>query len=202
MDQILDFLLRFSSGQLYLLCAGYLLACGLGLPMPEDVALLWGGYVSYLGLTRLDGMIAVALAGVLFGDSFMFFLGSHFGRQLTQKWLFRKLLPEERLSAVREKFHQKGNRLIFAARFMPGLRSAVYFSAGTLHLPYRVFFFYDGAAAMISVPSIVSAAYWFGDEFDRVTQVVKKIEYGIVYILIALVVMVLVKWYLSHRKVT
>ena len=61
---------------------------------------------------------------------------------------------------------------------MPGLRAPIFFSAGTLHLPYRIFVFYDGFAALISVPTIIGAVFYFGDELDKVVRVIQRIEHG------------------------
>src|SRR6476620_7600617 len=180
MDRILELLLNFYGPTPYLVVFGILLACGLGLPIPEDVTLFAAGLSSYYGLTDLWIMILVSYAGVIVGDTAIFLLGATYGRKLTKKWLFHKLLPDERLNAVRTQFHEKGNKLIFAARFMPGLRAPIYFSAGTLHLPYRIFLFYDGLAALLSVPTIIGAVYYFCDELDRVVRVIQKVEHSIV----------------------
>src|SRR6185312_12389182 len=105
----------------YFLILGILLLCGLGLPLPEDITLFAAGLLSYYGVTQVWVMILVALVGVVLGDSTIFFLGHHFGRKLTRRWFFHKLLPDDRLLAVQAKFAKRGNKLIFAARFMPGL---------------------------------------------------------------------------------
>ena len=200
MDRIIDILIRFYGPTPYLVIFGILLACGLGLPIPEDITLFAAGLSAYYGLTDLGGVIAVCMAGVIIGDSIIFLLGAHYGRRLTKKWLFHKLLPDERLNAVRERFHQQGNRVIFAARFMPGLRAPIFFSAGTLHLPYRVFIFYDGMAALISVPAIVGAVYYFGDELDHVVRVIQRIEHGMFLVIAAVIVFFAAKWYLNKSK--
>ncbi|MCM2276863.1 MAG: DedA family protein [Oligoflexia bacterium] len=200
MDKLVDFLLNFYGPTPYFIIFGILLACGLGLPIPEDITLFAGGLLSYYGLTDVWGMIVVSMIGVLLGDSIIFMLGAVYGRKLTKKWFFHKLLPDERLELVKKQFHDRGTRLIFFARFMPGLRAPIFFSAGTLHLPYRVFLFYDGTAALLSVPAIVGAVYYFGDHLDRVVRVIQKIEHGIVLVVFSIVGAVAVKWYLSHRK--
>ena len=41
----------------------------------------------------------------MLGDTLIFYLGHHFGRRLTKKWFFHKLLPDDRLDAVQKKFH-------------------------------------------------------------------------------------------------
>lgn len=200
MDQLVDFLLNFYGPTPYFLIVGILMACGLGLPIPEDITLIAAGVLCYYGMTNLGTMIGVALIGVMLGDSIIFYLGHHFGRRLTKKWFFHKLLPDDRLAAVQKKFHKRGNKLIFAARFMPGLRAPIFFSAGTLHLPARVFWFYDGLAAMISVPSIIGAVYYFGDQVDRILREVRRVEHSVLFVIVGIVLVMFGKWYVTHRK--
>ncbi|MGZ3708705.1 MAG: DedA family protein [Bdellovibrionota bacterium] len=200
MDRIVDFLLNFYGPTPYLMLFGILLACGLGLPIPEDVTLFAAGLCSYYGLTKLPLTVAICFLGVLLGDTLIFTLGAVYGRKLTKKWLFHKLLPDDRLNMVKAKFHKRGNKLIFAARFMPGLRAPIYFSAGTLHLPPRVFLFYDGIAALISVPTIIGLIYHFGDSLDRIVRLVTRVEHGIFLVIIGMVLAGLAKWYLTHRR--
>ena len=200
MDKIIDILLYFHGPAPYFLIFGILLICGLGLPIPEDITLFAAGLSAYYGLTQLWLVILISYCGVLFGDSVIFLLGSTYGRKLTKKWFFQQLLPEERLNSVRTEIHRRGNKLIFAARFMPGLRAPIFFSAGTLHLPYRVFLFYDGLAALISVPTIIGAVYYFGDELDHVIRVIQRVEHSIVFLIAAVILTMLAKWYITHRR--
>lgn len=200
MEHLLDFLLGFDGPSPYFLILGILLACGLGLPIPEDITLIAAGYLAYSGNAHLVPMILVGILGVLLGDSLIFFLGAKYGRRLTKKWLFSKLLPEDRLELVRKQFHRRGDKILFVARFMPGLRAPVFFSAGTLHVPYRRFLIYNGGAAMLSVPLIVWASFHFGDELDAVVKIVKRVEHGIVFSLALVIALMFLKWYLTHRK--
>jgi len=202
MDKLIDFLLNFYGPTPYWIVFGVLLACGIGLPIPEDITLFVAGVVSYYGITDLGWMIAVCLIGVILGDSIIFILGAKYGRTLTKKWFFHKLLPDERLDAVKKKFHDRGNKLIFAARFMPGFRAPIFFSAGTLHLPYRVFLFYNGGAALISVPMIIGAIYYFGDQLDHVVKVIQRVEHSIAVVIFMAALAIIGKWYLTHRPLS
>src|SRR5690606_29469191 len=123
MEEFINFVSNFSGPEAYALIFAVLLACGLGVPIPEDITLFAAGYLAYEGAGNLWGMILVSFAGVMVGDSLIFFLGARYGQRLTRYWMFSRLLPPDRLEAVREKFRQKGLKLLFAARFMPGLRA-------------------------------------------------------------------------------
>ncbi len=200
MDRLVDFLLSFYGPTPYLVVLAILLACGFGLPLPEDITLFAAGLLTYYGVTKIGPMIAICLLGVLLGDTIVFWLGYHYGRKLTKRWFFHKILPDERLNYVSKQLNTKGTRLIFAARFMPGLRSPFFFSAGALHVPFRVFLFYDGLAALISVPTIIGAVYYFGDELDRVVRVIQRVEHGLAFGAFGLLFVMVGKWYLGHRK--
>jgi len=200
MDFLLDALLDFYGYEPYLILFGILLACGLGLPIPEDITLIVAGALVYYRVCTLEGAILVGMVGVLVGDSFMFWLGRHYGRKLTKKWIFHKLLPDERLDAVGKLLNERGDKLLFAARFMPGLRAPLFFSAGVLHLPYRKFLIYDGSAALLSVPAIIGVTYTFGDQLDSAVSLVKRAEYGILTLILLVITMVVVKWWWAKKK--
>ena len=201
MNLIVDFLIDYSNGPIpYLAIFLILLACGLGIPIPEDVTLFAAGVLTYYGVCDIWVMIAVCLVGVMIGDTFVFWLGRHFGRRLLKKWPFRLFLSEEKIDGVRQKLHRNGGRLLFAARFMPGVRSTIFFTTGLLHLPYRNLVIYDGAAALISVPAIVYSVFHFGDLLEYVIHMIKKVEGGIFILILAVVLFFVAHHYYQKRK--
>lgn len=183
----------------YLFVFLLLLACGMGLPLPEDITLFAAGLFCYEYSGNVYAMIVICFIGVMLGDSVIFLLGSKYGRKLLQKKFFARVLHAERLETVERRLN-KGNYVIFLARFMPGLRAPIFFSAGTLKLPFRVFFFYDGLAALLSVPAIVYATYYYGEEVDGVIRIIKRLEYGILGLILVLIGIITVKWYIGKRR--
>lgn len=202
MQDLLNFTLGFSGIMPYVVVFVILLACGLGLPIPEDITLFVAGMLAFYGMVNVWIMIAVCMAGVLIGDSSIFLLGAKYGREIAKKPFFSKFLTPEMLESVKIKLHDHGNKVIFAARFMPGLRAPTFFSAGTLHLPFKVFLFYDGLAAIISVPGIVWVVYHFGHLADKVFTAITDVEHAIVFIIVGTIAFVAGKWYLNNKKST
>jgi membrane protein DedA with SNARE-associated domain len=184
---IVDFLIDYYGPIPYVAIFVILLACGLGVPIPEDITLIAGGILTYYGVCDVWLMIAVGLLGVLLGDSIMYFLGHRFGRKLLKRWPFRTLLDEKRIDSIRTRLHQHGAKLLFSARFMPGVRSTVFFASGVLHYPYRKMLMYDGAAAILSVPAIVYSVYYFGDFLESVIHYIKKAEAGIIAVIVLVI---------------
>lgn len=194
MDQLIDALITLPPYVIHGAILFILLACGLGLPVPEDLTLFAGGLLSYYGATRISTTILVAFLGILGGDTFIYYLGAHFGRKITKRPFFNRILDAKHLAAVQKYFHRYGAKILFLARFMPGLRAPVFFTAGTLHIPYRKFLLFDGSAALISVPILVYLAYRYGETIDDVIAVITGIKHNILWIVIGFGVFLFLRW--------
>jgi membrane protein DedA with SNARE-associated domain len=144
--------------------------CGLGLPMPEDVALLAGGYLVHRGITRYPLTLAVALLGVVSGDNSLFFLGRHFGSGIVRYFGISRPGSQMQIERIRAFMQSHGHRAIFYARFLAGLRALVYLSAGSFGVRPAVFLLYDLLGAVISVPIVVSLGYLFGRQLEMIVR--------------------------------
>jgi membrane protein DedA with SNARE-associated domain len=158
---LLSRLVSFFAENGYLAVFMALLLCGMGVPIPEDVTLVAGGVIAGLGYANVHVMFAVTMLGVLVGDAGMFLAGHHYGVRLLHKRPLKWVLTPKRYCAVQQQFEQYGNRLLFTARFLPGMRTAVFISAGRTHrVSFGRFLLLDGLAALISVPVWVYLGYF------------------------------------------
>jgi membrane protein DedA with SNARE-associated domain len=130
----------------------------LGVPLPEDVPLISGGWLIARG-GSLPLMMATGLAGILIGDSIIFRAGSTYGLRLLETRL-GKHIPGERVARTIALFEKHGAKFIIVARFVPGLRAVTYFVAGTTGVPYWKFITYDGIAACVSAPAWIYLGWW------------------------------------------
>ncbi len=199
-DVIVDFLIDYYGPIPYLVILLILIGCGLGVPIPEDITLVAGGILAYYGVCDVRLMILVCLFGVMAGDTIIFFLGHKYGRKLVKRWPFRLFIDETKIVGIREKLQNHKGKLLFTARFMPGVRSTIFFCSGLLHIPYRKLLIYDGSAALISVPTIILSVYYFGDYIDRVVKMIKRVEGGAFGLIIALIVFLVIRHYYKKKK--
>lgn len=184
----------------YLIVFGVLLLCGFGLPIPEDITLITGGLMAYYQKADVYVMIAVGLAGVMLGDGAMFQIGKRFGTRVFEwKWM-AKIMHAERLDMVKDKLKNHGYKVIFSARFMPGVRSLVFLSSGALGIPFRIFLLFDGMAALISVPAIVYSCYFFGNQINKAVGVIKNVEHGVLVLIALGILYFVVKYFLKKRR--
>ena len=143
-----------------------LMLCGLGLPLPEDVALLAGGFLVHRGVTHYPITLAVSLVGVVAGDNSLFFLGRRFGTGLVRYFGINRPGTKVQIDRIHEFMNRHGHRAIFYARFLAGLRALIYLSAGSFGVTPGRFFLYDVLGALISVPIVVSIGYLFGGQLE------------------------------------
>jgi membrane protein DedA with SNARE-associated domain len=194
MPKLAEFLLTFDGPTAYALVFVILLACGFGIPIPEDITLIAAGILAYYKAARVEGMIAVGLVGVLIGDGTMFFLGRKYGLTLARHKFLSKIVSEDRLALVSDVLANRGTKILFGARFMPGLRSPLFFTAGAVGVKPLVFLLYDGLAALISVPAIVFSVYYFGSEMEKVIATIERANQGIVVTIATASVVIFYRW--------
>jgi membrane protein DedA with SNARE-associated domain len=163
--------------------------CGLGLPMPEDVALLAGGFLAHRGITRYPYTLVVSLLGVIAGDNSLYFIGRGVGSNVL-RWfgLKKSAVPADDSNNVDRLYafmQRHGHLAIFYARFFAGFRAIVYLSAGSLGVPPSRFFLYDLAGAAISVPVVVTLGYVFGEQIEMVIRYIGGFQ-KVIWIVVAL----------------
>ena len=198
---ILQLLTDFFTNYGYAAVFFVLLICGFGVPIPEDVTLVAGGIISGLGYTNVHTMFAVGMAGVLVGDATMFTIGRVYGTKVMQVRFVARYLTEERFMAVQEKFAKYGNWVLFVARFLPGLRSPIFLTAGmTRKVSFWRFLLMDGFAALISVPVWVYLGYFGANNRDWLLTWLHRGQSGILMVLAVAAVGLGVWWWLRRRK--
>lgn len=151
--------------------------CGMGLPVPEDVALLAGGYLAHRGIIQYPMTLAVSLFGVVAGDNSLYFLGRRFGTGLVAYLGVGRPNSRRQIARLRGFMERHGHMAIFYARFLAGVRALVYLTAGSLGVKPTRFFIYDALGALISVPVVVSLGYVFGAQIGRIISYIGGFEH-------------------------
>ena len=202
MDWLLAHLTSLAPSAVYGTLAGVLLLCGLGLPIPEDVSLISAGYLAHFGVVNVHTVFLVCFAAVLGGDCLAFAMGRLFGSRLLESRLAQRFFRPRKQIRVRAYFRKFGSKVIFVARFLPGLRFSIFLSAGTLRVRPSVFFIYDSLAALVSVPTLVYLSWVFGEHIDHVVSWARRSEYGILIVVALVAVWFAVKMLRKRRRET
>jgi len=186
--KLLAFLSGFSGFHAYIVIIGVLFVCGLGVPIPEDITLVAAGILAALGKISFGGAIAAGMFGVLVGDSLLFFMGKYHGSKILTLPFFRKVFSEERIAVAKNRILANSKFICFLARFLPGLRSPIFLTAGMMGVSPVTFLALDGFAAIISVPLWVYVGFLFGNNLDNALETALKLQKWILLGIVLLVV--------------
>lgn len=157
-----------------------LVICGFGVPIPEDLTLVTGGVISGMGYTNPHIMFAVGMLGVLVGDGIMFAAGRIWGQKILKFKPIARIMTPKRYAQVQEKFDKYGNWVLFVARFLPGLRTAVFVTASiSRKVSYLRFLIMDGLAALISVPVWIYLGEYGAHNIDWLMAKMHSLQSGI-----------------------
>ena len=138
-----------------------------GVPAPEESVLVLGGYLAWHGRLHLPLVLIVGVVSACLGDNLGYWAGRHYG----QRAFARLPLPPARVAQVQALIARHGGWAVFAARFVPGLRTVAGPLAGAGGLPPLRFFAANSLGAICYVPWPVlvgyGVGYGLGDRLER-----------------------------------
>lgn len=173
-----------------------LIACGMGLPIPEDLILVASGAAVAASGGYLPWMIVAAFFGVLAGDMVTFTIGRRLGQSIASTRGFAWMFTEERVRRIRAYFERYGDHTIFVARFVAGLRALTFLMAGSMGVPPRRFLAINLMAALVTVPVEVSLGYLFASQLPRILGMIRRADLA----LGILGILLLAAWILYRRR--
>ena len=197
MESVWPFLQSLQGLPAYALMFALLFGCGVGLPMNEDIVLLAAAALTLKGVMDPVPLMVVAWFGLVGGDALVFHWGHRFGTRLLRMRFFARMVPEARLQTMQATMRHYGPAYIFVVRFMPGVRTALFLAAGSLKMPYRHLFIYDGIAALIELPLLVYGVRYVGGRWEEILALIHRFQ-GI--IVPAIVVLLLAMWLYRRFK--
>jgi len=134
--------------------------------VPSETAVITAGVVASAGDLGLPLVIAVAAAGAFVGDNTAYFIGHRFGGRVEARF-FTGEKAQRRIRWAEGQLDTRGGELIVVGRFIPGGRTAITLSAGTLGFPWRRFALLDAAASMIWATYAALLGYVGGLAFEH-----------------------------------
>ncbi len=165
---------------------------GVGLPpIPEEgIVVAAGAWVpsspEYWPYTLI--ILPVCVGAILVSDMLLYGIGRYWGaRLLEHRWLARFLTPDK-LQQIQHNFHRYGIKILLFVRWIPGIRSPLFLTAGTMRLPFARFVIADAIAAACGHTALFFLSYLFTDSFkalfERVEGDVMRMRLPIVLVIL------------------
>jgi membrane protein DedA with SNARE-associated domain len=171
-QEIIDHVINWMSTGGYFVLFGLLFACGLGLPLPEDIPLICAGALVANGKMSLLPTAIIAWCGIIGGDCMLYMLGKKFGLEITRLPLIGGHLTKARIERVEGLYEKYGVGVIFLGRMLAGIRGAMVAAAGAIRYNFAKFLVADGLGAVVSGGFFLFVGHWLGKNLteDRIAR--------------------------------
>jgi membrane protein DedA with SNARE-associated domain len=162
----------------------------IGLPFPEDTILILSGFLIAQGVTKPLPTLLVVYSGLLITDFLLYLAGKKYGRRIIEHKRLQKIISQDRLRKVEEKFERWGILVVFFGRHLLGVRAQVFLAAGVMRMPAIKFLMADAASAILTVTLMVGIGYLGGNSIEALKKDMTRIE----HIAVVLLVILLMSW--------
>ena len=175
-----------------------LVLTGCGLPVPEEIPIVFAGVLSSQGELVPQWAFLACLVGALLGDSAMYAIGYHFGHSLVLKHpRYGKFVGAQREEYFEKEIQKHSFKVLLLSRFMVGVRGPVYLAAGVFRMPFRRFILCDLVAATLVVGTFFGLSFYYG---AAITEFVSDAERTFTLVVLLVVGCAFLWWRRSRRQ--
>ena len=173
-------------------------------PIPSEVILIGGGFLTTTINLNVFIMIVAATLGSVIGAIVLYYIGKIFNKERLKKIVSGKLGKVLRLKAkdiemADEWFDNKGNIAVFFCRFVPIVRSLISIPAGMSEMPMFKFLLYTTIGSLIWNTVLIFIGNRVGDNWESILGIFDKYSH-IVLIILIIIFIVFIIWFYKFRK--
>jgi membrane-associated protein len=178
---------------------GLFLLAGFNIPVSEDLMLFTAAMLAVKNPEHMWNLWWWTFAGAYISDLICYgFIGRYLGTKLFKVQFFANMITQEKLDTINGFFKKYGIWTLIFGRFVPfGFRNGLFLAAGLGKMNAWKFAISDFIAATISCVTYFYIYYNFG---ETAIAYVKKANYVIAALAIAVIAGVLVKKYKAKSK--
>ncbi|WP_075618538.1 DedA family protein [Paenisporosarcina indica] len=172
-------------------------------PIPSEVILTFGGYMT----TRTDmtpiGVILVSTAGSVAGAIILYWIGNLLDvkrlEKIVDRWGKVLRLTKKDIHKADRWFEKYGIWTVLFCRLIPLIRSLISIPAGMAKMKFGLFLLFTTVGTLIWNTILVSVGAAVGDNWESIVSVM-DVYSNFAYALIAIAGIAVIIWYLRFRK--
>ena len=176
-------------------------------PIPSEVILLFGGFMTTYTKLSIFGMVVASTLGSLFGAIILYYIGKIFNKDRLKKIISGKLgkilrLKVSDIDNADNWFDNKGNKTVFFCRFIPLVRSLISIPAGMSEMPMFKFLLYTLFGSLIWNTVLIIVGSVVGENWTKIVGILDTYSHIVVIILFIIVVVGVYLFYIrrSNKK--
>lgn len=166
-------------------------------PIPSELILLFGGFMTNYTKLTIFGMIIFSTLASLFGAIILYYIGKIFNKERLKKIISGKVgkvlrLKESDIDSSNKWFDTKGQKTVFFCRFIPLIRSLISIPAGMNEMSIKKYISYTLLGSLIWNSVLIIIGSIVGENWINILNVLDIYSKYIVILLgIALIVIVI-----------
>ena len=174
-------------------------------PIPSEVILLFGGFMTTYTNLNIIMMVISATLGSLFGALLLYYVGKIFNKEKLKKIVSGKVgrmlrLKTTDIDKADNWFDTKGNKTVFFCRFIPLVRSLISIPAGMSEMPICRFIVYTLFGSLIWNIFLIALGSIVGENWTSILNVLNTYSHVVVIILIIIFISLIWLFYSKRRN--
>lgn len=174
-------------------------------PIPSEVILLFGGFMTTYTSLNIALMVVAATLGSLLGAIVLYYIGKILNKERLKKIVSGKVgkvlrLKEKDIDMADQWFDTKGNKTVFFCRFIPIVRSLISIPAGMSEMPMAKFLLYTTVGSAIWNTVLIVIGNRVGENWESILGVFDQYSHIVLILLILIFVLFIVWFYTKKQK--
>ena len=174
-------------------------------PIPSEVILLFGGFMTTYTSLNVLGMTMSSILGSVLGALILYKIGTIFNKDTLKKLIHTRLgkflrINDKEIDSSFNYFQTKGEKAIFFCRFIPLIRSLISVPAGINKMNITKFMIYTTLGSLIWNVVLITLGHIVGNNWKSILKIFDLYStYAVVIIFIILIILI-IKFYKKKLK--
>ncbi len=173
-------------------------------PIPSEVILLFGGFMTTKTSLNIVLMVLFATLGSLIGAIVLYYIGKILNKDRLKKMVSGKVgkilrVKTSDIDMADAWFDNKGNITVFFCRFIPIVRSLISIPAGMSEMPMLKFLIYTIVGSAIWNTVLIIIGNRVGENWESILKIFDR--YSLVVVILLIIIFVgFIVWFYKFRK--
>ncbi len=173
-------------------------------PIPSEVILLFGGFMTTYSELNIIIMIIFATLGSLIGAIILYYIGRLLNKERLKKIISGRIgrilrLKNSDIDKADQWFDTKGNKTVFFCRFIPIVRSLISIPAGMSEMSLGKFFLYTTFGSLIWNSTLIVIGALVGEKWESILNIFDTYSH-IVLILLIIIFLIAIYFFYNKKK--
>ncbi len=172
-------------------------------PIPSEVILAFGGFLTTSTSLKIWGVILVSTLGSVVGAIMLYGIGKVLHKERLEQIVSGRIgkvlfLKKENIEKADQWFDTKGSKAVFIGRFIPIVRSLISIPAGMSNMPFLSFLLYTFIGTLIWNSVLTCLGAVMGDNWHIIVDYISR--YTLIVSIGGIIGVILFLYYLYKRR--